>query len=145
MNKNHPCVNNTKGDFFMQKLKKYALLFSLGGVGYNVLEILWRGYTHWSMFLAGGLCFIMFSLVADYFKERPFVFKVVLCAVGITAVEFMFGIVFNKLLGMNVWDYSDMPLNFMGQICPYFTLLWCVLALFFLPLAELINNKLKTS
>ena len=129
----------------MQKIKKYALLFSLGGIGYNILEMLWRGRTHWSMFIAGGLCFSMFSVVSDKLKGLPLILKAVVCAFGITIVELMFGVVFNLLLGMNVWDYSNMPLNFMGQICPYFSLLWCLLALLFIPLADLINNKLETT
>ncbi len=129
----------------MRGFKKYALFFLIGGTGYAVLELLWRGRTHWTMVIAGGLCFMMFSLVAEYFKETPLIFKALLCAFGITAVELAFGLVFNIILGMGVWDYSNMPLNFMGQICPYFSLLWCVLALLFLPLAELINNKLETT
>lgn len=129
----------------MERFKKYSLFFFIGGVGYAVLELLWRRRTHWSMVVAGGLCFIMFSLVAEYFKDKPLFIKALLCAVGITAVELIFGIVFNMLLEMKVWDYSDMPFNFMGQICPYFSFLWCVLALLFLPLAELINNKLETT
>ena len=129
----------------MSTFKKYALFFVIGGTGYAVLEILWRGYTHWSMVIAGGLCFSMFSLVAVYLKGKPLIVKAFICALGITAIEFLFGVVFNMLLKMNVWDYSDMPLNFMGQICPYFSLLWCVLALCFLPVAELINNKLETT
>lgn len=127
----------------MQKLKKYSLFFAVGGAGYAVLELLWRGRTHWSMVVAGGLCFAMFSIVAERLKGLGLLPKALLCALGITAVEFVFGIVFNMLLGMNVWDYSNMPFNFMGQICPYFSFLWCLLALCFLPLAEFINNKLE--
>lgn len=126
----------------MQKLKKYMLFFALGGAGYAVLELLWRGRTHWTMVIAGGLCFSMFSLVAERFRGIGLIPKALLCALGITVVEFAFGIVFNMLLDMNVWDYSDMPFNFMGQICLYFSFLWCVLAVLFLPLAEFINNKL---
>jgi uncharacterized membrane protein len=40
---------------------------------------------------------------------------------------------------MNVWDYSDMPFNLLGQICPSFSLLWVGIAIAFLPLAEVLN------
>lgn len=129
----------------MYVFKKYALFFSIGGIGYAVLELLWRGRTHWSMVIAGGLCFSMFSVVSERLKSRPLFVKALICAFGITVIELLFGIFFNMLLDMNVWDYSDMPLNFMGQICPYFSFLWCILALLFIPLAELINNKLETT
>ncbi len=129
----------------MREFKKYALFFLIGGAGYAVLELLWRGRTHWTMVIAGGLSFMMFSLVAEYFKGKPLVLKALLCAFGITVIELVFGLVFNIILEMRVWDYSNMPLNFMGQICPYFSFLWCILALVFLPLAELINNKLETT
>ena len=48
-----------------RRIKKYALLFLIGAVGYASIEIIWRGRTHWSMIIAGGLCFILFSLVAE--------------------------------------------------------------------------------
>jgi uncharacterized membrane protein len=59
----------------------------------------------------------------------------------VTAVEFVFGILFNLILKMNVWDYSNMPLNILGQICPLFTLMWAGIAIAFLPLADIINKE----
>ncbi|MBQ3180693.1 MAG: hypothetical protein IJB55_04995, partial [Firmicutes bacterium] len=49
-------------------------------------------------------------------------------ALLITAVELVFGVVFNIVLGADVWDYTSVPYNFCGQIClPYF-LIWVGLA-----------------
>ena len=45
-------------------------------------------------------------------------------AAAVTLLELATGLIVNRWLGWNVWDYSDMPLNFMGQICLPFTLLW---------------------
>ena len=123
------------------KLKKNILLFIVGGLGYGSLEILCRGYTHWSMVMAGGICFILFSVIAEKFRSRNIFFKAVLCALSVTFVELVFGIVFNILLKQNVWDYSNFPLNFMGQICPRFTLLWGVLAVAVIPLADAFNKR----
>lgn len=122
-------------------LKKYGLLFILGAVGYAAMETIWRGYTHWSMMIAGGLCFVLFSLVAKRFKNQNILIKAAICAVGVTAVEFIFGVVFNIILKMDVWDYSNVPYNIMGQICPMFTLIWAGIAIAFLPLADLINKS----
>lgn len=124
----------------IKNIKKYSLLFIIGAVGYAAIEVIWRGYTHWSMMIAGGLCFIMFSVVAGLLKEKNILLKAAVCALGVTTIEFLFGVVFNLWLKMDVWDYSHMPLNLLGQICPLFTLMWAGIALAFLPLAEVINK-----
>ena len=124
-------------------LKRYGIFFVIGGVGYAALELLWRGRTHWSMMLAGGLCFVLFSLIAEKLVSRSIVFKAALCAIGVTAVELIFGVIFNIILKMRVWDYSHLPFNLFGQICPLYTLLWAGLALILLPLVNLINKKVK--
>lgn len=128
---------------FFRRLKRYLLLFIIGALGYAAIETIWRGYTHWSMALAGGLCFIIFSLVAEGFRERSILFKAMLCAVGVTLVELVFGLIFNVTLGMDVWDYSHLPLNLFGQICPLFSLLWAGIAVVFLPFADAINRSAK--
>jgi uncharacterized membrane protein len=127
----------------MEGFKKNAAFFAVGGVGYGTLEMLWRGRTHWTMIIAGGLCFVIFSKIAKKYKNKNIMFKSFLCALSVTAVEFIFGLVFNILLGMNVWDYSGLPLNFLGQICLLYSMIWMVLATAFLPLAELLNRKLE--
>lgn len=127
----------------MERIKKNAAFFMIGGVGYGTIEMLWRGRTHWTMIIAGGICFVIFSKIAKKYKNRRIMFKSFICALSVTAVEFIFGLVFNILLGMNVWDYSGLPLNFLGQICLLYSMIWMVLATAFLPLAELLNRKLE--
>ena len=125
----------------MKYIKKYGLLFFLGAVGYAAIEVIWRGHTHWSMMIAGGLCFILFSMVAEMLSGKSIILKASICAIGVTAIEFIFGVVFNLWLGMGVWDYSDQTLNVLGQICPFFTVLWAGIAFAFLPIADIINKK----
>ena len=126
----------------MKKAKKYLVFFAVGGTGYAIIELLWRRRTHWTMILAGGICFVIFSLIAEKFKEKPLIYKAALCSIGVTAVEFIFGVVFNMIFKMGVWDYSEVPFNILGQICPLFTLLWGALATLFIPLADIMNKKL---
>ena len=125
----------------MKFIKKYGLLFTIGALGYAAIELIWRGRTHWSMMIAGGLCFILFSMVAELLEGRNIILKAALCAIGVTAIEFIFGVVFNVWLGMGVWDYSDRSFNILGQICPQFTVLWAGIAIVFLPLADVINKN----
>ena len=129
----------------MKKTKKYTLFFLIGGVGYAVIELLWRGRTHWSMMIAGGICFITFSLIAERFRDKPIIYKAVIASLCITTVELIFGIIFNIILKMNVWNYSSMPFNLFGQICPLYSVLWLGLSLIFLPVAALINQSFDKS
>ena len=122
----------------MYSLKKYALFFAVGSVGYGVIEMLWRGYTHWSMLLAGGVCFTAFSKIASCI--RPLWQKALIAAGVITSVEFVFGMVFNRLLKQNIWDYSKMRGNVLGQICPLYSALWLLLSVGFVPVAGRMNG-----
>lgn len=102
-------------------------LFVFGGVGYGLLEILWRGKTHWSMLLTGGLCFL--ALFRLFERAEGFSLKVK-CVVGgavITSFEFVSGCLFNRLLRLNVWDYSRNHFNIKGQICALYSFLWTML------------------
>lgn len=106
---------------------EYACAAGIGGVLYALLEILWRGYTHWSMVLAGGI-----SLAALYWLRRrmggtPLLLRCLAGAAVITLVELWIGCTVNLWWNMDVWDYSDMPMNLWGQICPLFSAMWFLL------------------
>jgi len=106
---------------------EYVCVFLLGGTVYGVLEMLWRGFTHWSMVFAGGVCFLLIHLMN---LGAPGLKTIVKCAIGsviITAVEFFTGVIVNIVLGLDVWDYSALPLNLLGQVCPQFMILWLLL------------------
>lgn len=113
----------------MSHMFKGLILFAIGGIVYIVIELLWRGYTHFSMFLLGGLCFRLIGSLNEHGSQKPpLIFQMVLGSFIITALEFICGYIVNIHLGLNVWDYSDMPLNIMGQICLPYTLLWFILS-----------------
>ena len=126
----------------MERIKNFVLFFAIGAIGYALIELLWRQRTHWTMMLAGGICFVLFSVIAKRMKGANIFLKCAVAAISVTAVEFVFGVIFNLFLKMDVWDYSEMPFNLMGQICPTFTLLWFALSLLMLPVAEKINDSL---
>lgn len=94
----------------------------LGGALYCLVEMAFRGYTHISMFLVGGLCFLLLSYIGRL--HIPFCRRAILGAAAVTLVEFLSGLLLNRVLHLNVWDYSDRPFNLLGQICPLFFLLW---------------------
>ena len=48
----------------LSRSQKCIVMFLFGGFGYGLIEILWRGRTHWSMVLCGGLCFLVMYLIS---------------------------------------------------------------------------------
>lgn len=108
-------------------LKKYSALFVLGGIAYGLIEILWRGKTHWSMVITGGSCFVALFEVFSKIKEKSMLVKCILGSFIITLYEFCSGCIFNLLLKLKVWDYSDIPFNIKGQVCILYSFLWGLL------------------
>lgn len=109
----------------IKNIFKYLFLFGIGGLVYNGIEILWRGYTHWTMFILGGLCFVLLGLINEVIPwDMPLVLQMAIGSVIITVLEFITGMIVNVGLGMNVWDYSELPLNINGQVCLLFSILW---------------------
>lgn len=126
----------------MKQIIKEPILFCVGGMAYNVVEVLYRGYTHWTMFVVGGLCFILIGLINEIFSWETALWKQMLIGgTVITVVEFVSGCVVNLLLGWNVWDYSQLPLNVLGQICVPFYFVWILLSLVGIVLDDMIRWK----
>lgn len=104
----------------------FTAAFFAGGNLYCAIELLYRGRTHYSMFFCAG--FAVMILLYIYLNNKttsPLIFALY-AAITITLLEFIFGIIFNLILKMNVWDYSRVPLNILGQICVPFSLIWFV-------------------
>ena len=111
-------------------LNKYLTLFDVGGLLYILLELAWRGWSHWTMFVLGGLCFIGLGLINEVLSwEMPLWRQILVGACLITVLEFLTGCVVNLWLGWGVWGYSNKPGNILGQICPQFFLLWLLVSL----------------
>ena len=112
-----------------QIIIKYIILFIIGGNSYFYVELLWRGYSHITMFFLGGLCFVLIGLINEILVEMPLLIQQGISSLIITTLELVFGLAFNILLGMNIWDYSNLKFNFMGQISLRYSILWFFLSL----------------
>lgn len=109
---------------------KHTILFGIGGIIYIIIELLWRGSSHWSMFILGGACFLVVGLINEQSRGRiPLLLQMLISAVIITILEFVTGYIVNIRMGLNVWSYYDMPYNIMGQVCLLYTVLWFFLSL----------------
>lgn len=106
----------------------HSVIGVIGGLVYMGIEILWRGHTHWSMGVLGGLCFVFIGLLDEGFEHPPMLLQMVQGAAIVTMLELITGIIVNLHLGWDVWDYSDMPGNLMGQVCPQFAVAWFFLS-----------------
>lgn len=129
----------------MRKFINITGMFTVGAIGYGLIEILWRGRTHWSMLSAGGLCFVLLGKLESVLEGSRRIVKCIAGSALITAVEFIYGVIFNKLLNLSVWDYSNIPFNFLGQICPLYSVLWAFLCLPFMPIANRFYRKITLS
>lgn len=112
----------------MSVFGEYLFIFVAGGLCYGGMELLFRGHTHWTMLLAGGICSVLLLFLAVR-NSVSLLKKCILGGTAITVVEFFTGLLVNLRLGWNVWDYSGHPLNVLGQICPLFMALWAGLSL----------------
>ena len=102
------------------------MTFVLGAVAYPLLEMLWRGRTHPSMSLTGGLCLWMLSRLSRTAADRPLWQQSLLGGLMITGVEYGVGKLCNRRY--QIWDYRRAPLNVQGQICLPYTAAWCALS-----------------
>lgn len=109
---------------------KELVLFLVGGITYFMIEILWRGYSHLSMFILGGICFVLIGLINEYYSwELPLWNQMLFATIIITTLEFIFGVILNILLGISIWDYSNLRFNLLGQISLQYSVLWFFLSL----------------
>ena len=106
---------------------KYCILFYTGGAAYMTLEFLWRGRSHGSMFLLGGLCFLLIGKLSILMRRIPLACQLVASSAMITGLELITGLLVNR--DYSVWDYRTVSYNFLGQICLPFSLLWIPVSL----------------
>ena len=107
---------------------KLFMLFCFGGCAYTIVELLFRANSHWSMFILGGICFVLVGGINSC-KDYSLPVQMLISAVIITVLEFICGCIVNIGLGWNVWNYERLPFNILGQICPVFTVGWFFLSL----------------
>ena len=120
---------------------KEFIIFIIFGLMYVTIELLYRGHSHYSMFIVGGICGVLIGLINDNTPDMPLLPQCVLGAVIITVIELLTGLFLNVYLGLNVWDYSNQPFNFMGQICPQFCIIWCILSILVIRIDDWLKEK----
>lgn len=126
----------------MQRIKN-LIIFIIFGITYVGIELLYRGHSHISMFFLGGLCGLLIGLINEYTPKMNIILQMFMGTTIITTLEFITGCVVNLWLGLNVWDYSNLRFNIMGQISLIFSFAWFVLSYFVIKLDDYIRDKIE--
>lgn len=122
---------------------KYFTVFMVGALIYGCIEIAARGFTHITMGLLGGMSMAVIHLSNDSRRDgMNYFWQLAIVALFITSIEFVAGEILNVWLGMNIWDYSEVPMNFDGQICLPFAGIWIVLSSVGIALDDLMRWKM---
>ena len=109
-------------------LIKELILLIIFGITYCGIEILYRGRTHISMLFVGGLCAVLIGMINEITPKMNIFLQMFIGAVIVTIIEFISGYIINIILGLNVWDYSNLMFNYKGQISLLFTIIWFFLS-----------------
>ena len=124
-------------------IKKHLILGTIGGLIYVLLELIWRGYSHWTMFLLGGTCFVLLGLINEILDwDTPLTLQMLIGCTVITVLEFITGCVVNLWLGWNVCDYSDLKFNILGQISLFSSIGWYFISLVGITLDDWLRYRL---
>ena len=115
---------------YKKSILKYFILGWFGGSTYCSLEVIFRGRSHWSMVVLAFILFLLIGSLNNLFPwEMSLAKQGIIGACMVTVLEFITGCIVNIWLGWNVWDYSNMLLNILGQVCLPFSLLWILLSI----------------
>ena len=109
----------------LSSILKNLILFIIGGMLYYIIEVIYRGHSHYSMFIVGGLCFIFIGWINKIFSwDMYFELQVLIGDLVVLILEFTSGCILNLWLKLNIWDYSNIKFNILGQVCLGFALIW---------------------
>lgn len=107
-----------------------AILFLICGLTYCGIEFIYRGWTHWSMFVLAGalgiLCIDMPNNVWGY--DLDYLLQIAFSTALCTVCEGITGLIVNVKFGLNVWDYTNLPFTFFyGQCNLFFVFAWALI------------------
>ncbi|MBE6622075.1 MAG: hypothetical protein E7630_03880 [Ruminococcaceae bacterium] len=124
------------------RLREYVTMYAIGSVLYALIEILFRGYTHFTMVITGGICGILLHRIRRL-RSKSLLLRAFLGCLAITGVELSVGILVNRVWNLKVWDYGYQPLNLLGQICPLFSFYWFLLTFPAFSVSDLVSRHLS--
>lgn len=122
-------------------IMRLVLFYCFSGGVYMTMELIYRQYTDYHMFYLAGLIGLLFLCINELLSyETDFTIQVFVCGTGALIGELLCGLMFNA--DYHIWDYRELPFNFMGHIQLYFAVIWYVLAAIFIPILDYIDYHL---
>lgn len=118
-----------KMKYLIQQISKQLVLIAAGGLIYCSIEVLGRGYTHWTMGVVGAICFLFLGIINESIPyELSITTQMLIGMAFITLMELLAGCVLNLWLGLNIWNYSNEQYNILGQISLKHSCYWFLLS-----------------
>lgn len=122
---------------------KNLFIFLIGGAAYVLIELLYCGHSHISMFILGGLLFLLIGLLNEFcFSwDMALISQMFISMIIVTLFELITGLILNVWLGLGIWNYYKQPFNLCGQICLLYSNIWFLLSLPAILLDDLLRDK----
>lgn len=121
------------------KIRK-LILFLVGFCLYITLEVCFRGYSFVLMGVCGGIIFILLDCINEVLPwDTDILIHGSIGSAMITLTELIVGEGLRYLGLPQMWDYSNLPLNFDGVICLPYSLLWILVSIIGIIVADAIN------
>ncbi len=136
--------------YFILYFAFYSFIGWIGEVMYaykNQKKFVNRGFLHGPFCPMYGACMITIVMLCKIFANlNPFQFFIV-ATILTSIVEYLTGLILEKLFNQKWWDYTEDPFNLHGRICLHFSLMFGVLSTigvkFVHPTIEFIFNNLN--
>lgn len=129
----------------MKTILKYTSLFLTYGFIYFVIECIYKGkLSDFRMFMLAGIIGILLGLVNSLFDmNTDFVLQCIVGMLIATLSEAIGGYYWNIECGLGIWDYSSLPLSFVGgQVNLFFSIAWMFLSGILIVLDDWLRMKL---
>ncbi len=114
------------GDKYMNKTIRSLIMFILGCSFYLTVEIFYRDVSYRWMGVLGGFLFCFGGILNNKFSWKMDLFlQCLIISITTTLCEAIIGNIDYYWLHKNMWNYSNMPFNYLnGKICLPFSAIW---------------------
>lgn len=98
------------------------------------------GFLHGPFCPIYGIGALIMHMFLDVFKEKPIVLFVVSILI-LSILEYIVGLLLEKIFNTKYWDYSDSKFNIQGRVCLFNSVIWGFLGVIFTYLIHPIITK----
>lgn len=121
-----------------KNIMRILFFYCFSGGVYMTLELIYRQRTDWTMFYLAGFIGLLILYINEWLSyDMDFIMQVFICGTCALLGELICGLLFNA--DYHIWDYRNLPFNFLGQIQLYFAFIWYILVIIFIPILDYID------